>query len=162
MNSESAAEFARLRELIESVRVALLTTVDFDGSLHTRPVETLRVDADGTLWFFTDWHSPKADELRNDMRVSLGYAHPAKSTYVAITGSGHLQRDINKARELWTATQRAWYPGGVEDERLALLCVTIERAEYWLTPGRASYAFAALKALVTRKPASVGEDHKLS
>jgi hypothetical protein len=50
----------------------------------------------------------------------------------------------------------------VEDERLALLCVTIERAEYWLTPGRVSYAFAALKAMVTRQPTMVGEDHKLS
>jgi general stress protein 26 len=162
MDTRGRAEFEKLRELIESVQIALLTTIDLDGCLHTRPVETLRVEPDGTLWFFTDWHSPKANELRQDVRVSVGYAHPAKSTYVAVSGTGRLLRDTTKARELWTPTQRAWYPQGVEDERLALLCVTIERAEYWLTPGRVSYAFAALKAMVTRQPTMVGEDHKLS
>jgi hypothetical protein len=49
----------------------------------------------------------------------------------------------------------------MEDERLALLRATMERAEYWITPGRASYAVAALNAFVTGKPASVGEDRKL-
>jgi general stress protein 26 len=152
---------AKLKALIETVRIALLTTVDLDGSLHTRPVETLRCDSDGTLWFFTDHQSPKAHELARDMRVSLGYAEPAKRIYVAVAGYARILRDEALAAQLWTAGQRAWYPKGVGDEHLAILRVTPERAEYWETPGRASYLLAALAATVTGKPAAVGPGHKL-
>jgi general stress protein 26 len=155
-------DFARLRELILDIRVALLTTVDRDGRFHTRPVQTLEVEDDRTLWFFTDWSSPKVDELHHDMRVSLGYADPANNVYVAVTGSGRLMRDREKAKELWSIEQRAYYPQGPEDERLALLRVDIERGEYWIAPGRISYIVAAVTAVVTGAPAAiVGENRKI-
>ena len=111
----------KVGELIRAIRVAFLTTVDHDGRFHARPVQTLQVDADETLWFFTDWSSPKVGELHRDVRVSLGYADPAKNIYVAIGGVGTLLRDPRKASELWSVEQRAYYPQGPEDERLALL-----------------------------------------
>jgi general stress protein 26 len=152
---------AKLKELIESVRIGLLTTVDLDGSLHTRPVQTLRCDIDGTLWFFTDHLSPKAQELSHDMRVSVGYSEPSKGTYVVVAGHGRILRDQALARELWSFAQRAWYPKGVEDEHLSILRVALERAEYWETPGKASYVLAALTATLTGEPAVVGHDRKL-
>jgi general stress protein 26 len=155
-------DFAKVAELIREIRVALLTTVDPDGHLHTRPVQTLQVDADRSLWFFTDWSSPKVDELHHDVRVSLGYADPTKNLYVAVSGSGRLFRDIQRAKQLWSIEQRAYYPEGPADERLALLRVVIERAEYWIAPGRGSYLVAAVKAAVTGTPAGViGENRKI-
>jgi hypothetical protein len=59
------------------------------------------------------------------------------------------------AQELWQFEQRAYYPEGPGDERLGLLRVQIDRAEYWIAPGRPSYVFAALKAAVTGVPAGV-------
>jgi general stress protein 26 len=155
------AGLARLKELIESIRVGLLTTVDLDGSLHTRPIETLRCDDDGTLWFFTDRQSPKAHELARDMRVSVGYSEPAKNAYVVVTGHGRILRDEVLAAQLWEFAQRAWYPKGLADEHLSILCVTLERAEYWERPGRASCLLAALAATFTGKQAVVGRDQKL-
>jgi general stress protein 26 len=162
MSLSGPGDFAKLGELIRDIRVALLTTVDRDGGFHTRPVQTLQVEADRTLWFFTDWSSPKVDELQHDVRVSLGYADPAKNVYVAVSGSGSLLRDLQKAKQLWSIEQRAYYPAGPEDERLALLRVVIERAEYWIAPGRTSYLVAAATAAVTGIPASViGENRKI-
>lgn len=152
---------AKLRMLIESIRIGLLTTVGPDGSLHTRPVETLRCDGDGTLWFFTDHESAKAHELLHDRRVSVGYSEPSKKIYVAVMGRARILRDRALAAELWTVDQRAWYPDGLDDEHLSILRVAPERAEYWETPGRVSYVFAALTAAVTGKPATVGQDHEL-
>jgi general stress protein 26 len=155
-------DLSRLGQLIRDIRVGLLTTMDRGGRFHTRPVETLRVGADRTLWFFTDWSSPKADELQHDLRVSLGYADPTRHVYVAVTGSGSLFRDAQQAKQLWTLEQRAYYPNGPEDERLALLRVEIERAEYWIAPGRASYLLAAATAAVTGTPAGIiGENHRI-
>ena len=82
--------------------------------------------------------------------------------YVAVSGSGGLFRDNQKARQLWSIEQRAYYPEGPEDEHLALLRVLIERAEYWIAPGRTSYLVAAVAAAATGTPAGViGENHKL-
>jgi general stress protein 26 len=102
MSHSDPGDFARLGELIRDIRVALLTTIDRDGRFHTRPVQTLQVEADRTLWFFTDWSAPKVDELHHDARVSLGYADPEKNVYVAVSGSGSLLRDAQKAKQLWS------------------------------------------------------------
>lgn len=159
--SDGGAGLAKLKELVERIRVGLLTTVEVDGSLHTRPIETLRCDADGTLWFFTDHQSPKAHELSHDVRVSVGYSEPAKNIYVAVAGQARILRDRALAAQLWTASQRAWYPKGVDDEHLSILRVTLERAEYWERGGRASYLLAALAAAVTGRQAVIGQDQKL-
>ena len=150
-----SGDLATLGELIREIRVALLTTVDHHGDFHTRPVQTLQVETDRTLWFFTDWGSPKLDELHRDVRVSLGYVDRAKNVYVVVSGLGSLLRDIQKAKQLWSIEQRAYYPEGPGDERLALLRVRIERAEYWIAPGRTSYLVAAVTAAVTGTPAGV-------
>ena len=157
-----AGDLAELTRIIRDIRVALLTTVGREGQFHTRPVQTLKVEADATLWFFTDWTSPKVTELHHDVRVSLGYADLAKNVYVALSGEGSLFRDPQKAKELWSIEQRAYYPKGPDDERLALLRVAILHAEYWIAPGRTSYIIAAARAGVTGIPAGViGEDHKV-
>lgn len=155
-------DWANLGKLILDIRVALLTTVDLEGHFHTRPVQTLQLDGHDTLWFFTDWSSPKVDEMHRDVRVALGYADPRQHAYVAISGSSSLLRDAQKAKDLWGIEQRAYYPDGPEDRRLALLRVRIERAEYWIAPGPVSYLLAAAKATVTGVPATViGENQKL-
>lgn len=162
MTGANAGEMSRVRELIESIRFGFLTTVDLHGSFHARPVQTLGCEPDDTLWFFTDRGSGKVEELNRDIRVSLAYADPAAHAYVAVCGTGALLRDPRKARQLWSVEQRAYYPHGPEDERLLLLRVRIERAEYWLTPSRIAYLVAAAKAALSGVPAGIiGENHKI-
>jgi general stress protein 26 len=157
-----AGDFAKLGQLIREIGIALLTTLDRDGRFHTRPVQTLQVEDDQALWFFTDWTSPKVNELHHDMRVSVGYADPTRKVYAAVSGSGNLIRDSEKAKQLWSIEQRAYYPDGPEDQRLALLRVQIERAEYWIAPGLTSYLVAAATAAVTGKPAGIiGENQRV-
>ena len=160
--ARSAGDLTELTRIIREIRIGLLTTIDREGHFHTRPVQTLKIEADATLWFFTDWASPKVTELHRDIRVSLGYADPAKNVYVALSGEGGLVRDPQKAKEMWSIEQRAYYPKGPNDERLALLRVAMLHAEYWIAPGRTSYIIAAVRAGITGKPAGViGEDHKV-
>jgi general stress protein 26 len=162
MLQPGAGDFAKLGELIRDIRIALLTSVDAEGRFHARPVQTLEFEGNEVLWFFTDRASPKADELRHDVRVSLGYANPSKHTYVAVSGTASLIQDADKARKLWTVEQRAYYPDGPQDSRLALLRVQIERAEYWIAPGRLSYLLAAGRAALTGVPVAViGENRKM-
>lgn len=154
-------EGERLAGIIRRIRVALLTTVDRQGHLHTRPIQTLQVEG-RVIWFFTGWSSPKVGELDRDHRVSLGYADPGNRLYLAVSGVARLLRDAAKARELWTPEQRAYYPSGPSDPRLALLRVRIEYAEYWVAPGPVAHLIAAAKAAVTGRAREVlGENHRI-
>ena len=154
-------EADRLAGMIRKIRVALLTTVDLQGRFHTRPVQTLQIEG-RIIWFFTGWSSPKVGELDHDHRVSLGYADPGNGLYLAVSGVANLLRDAAKARKLWTAEQRAYYPAGPADRRLALLRVRIEHAEYWVAPGRVAHLVAAAKSAVTGRSVEViGKNHRI-
>ena len=49
----------KLYELIKDVKIAMMTTVDTDGTLHSRPMHNKEADEHGDLWFFTQIQSPK-------------------------------------------------------------------------------------------------------
>lgn len=148
-------EFSNLTKMIRDIQIALLTTVDREGHFHARPVQTLGIERDLSLWFFTDIRSEKAFELSRDVRLGLGYADPKTRSYVAVSGTGRMLRDANKARQLWTVEQRAYYPHGPEDEHLVLLRVRIEHAEYWVAGGKIAHLLAALRARMTGTPATI-------
>jgi general stress protein 26 len=161
MLSPSAA-LEKILKLIRDIRIALVTTADSDGHFHTRPLQTLEVEAAGVLWFFTDWNSPKAHELHHDRRVSVGYADPTSRRYVAVSGTAQLSRDAKQARKLWTPRQRAYFPHGYRDPRLALLRVQIEHAEYWIAPSGTAYTWAAVRAGLTGRAAEIlGENARI-
>lgn len=120
-----------LWERVEDVRVAMMTTVDVDGSLRSRPMWTQGDDFDGSLWFFISKEAPAAHALARDPRVGLAYAAPDKDLYVSVVGTGELVDDEAKARDLWNTFAEAWFPGGVDDPHLGLLRVDVKEAEYW-------------------------------
>ena len=151
--------FAEIAGVIQRVEVALLTTVDRDGRFHTRPLQTLGIESDRSLWFFTAAGSEKAHELLHDVRLSLAYADRRSGSYVAIAGTGRILHDPAKARLLWTMEQRAYYPRGADDERLALLCVRVERAECWIAPGKSVHLLAAIAARISGTPATIVGRH---
>jgi general stress protein 26 len=75
-----------------------------------------------------------------------------------------LIRDREKAKELWNPILKAWFPEGLEDPNLALLKVSVEKAEYWDTPsGKMVQAIGFVKALATGKryEADQGEHSKV-
>ena len=156
------SDVQKLGELLKGIRIAMFTTVDTDGSLHSRPMATMDQDFDGTLWFFTDATSAKVDEVRRDQHVNLSYANPEDQKYVSVSGRAMLVRDKAKMKELWSPIHKAWFPKGLDDPNIALLRVEVEKAEYWDSPSSAVVRmFGFAKAVVTGKPyGEEGTDHK--
>ncbi len=122
----------KLNKLIRGIRVAMLTTVDEDGTLRCRPMAALEHGSeDGVLWFVTSEASHKILEVENDRHVNVAYASPEDNRYVSVSGLCRLVRDRKKAAELWTPVLKAWFPEGVDSPDLALLRVEIALAEFW-------------------------------
>jgi general stress protein 26 len=150
-------------DLIKDIKVAMMTTVEADGSLRSRPMWTHDREFDGELWFFTREHSPKVGEVENDHHVSLAYSDPTRERYVSVSGRCRLVLDKEKARELWNPTLKAWFPEGLDDPELALLCVHVEKAEYWDTPSSRMVQLAGfVKATLTGTAYEPGDNQKLT
>lgn len=153
MQERSASEsLEKLAKLIGDVKVAMLTTVDDDGSLRSRPMMTQKAEFDGRLWFFTKSDSSKSSEIQREHRVNVSYSDPSSQVYVSVSGTARLLNDPDKIRELWTPAHRAWFPDGLEDPDLSLLRVDADKAEYWDAPSSMIVqAIGFTKAMLTGK-----------
>lgn len=153
----------KLSELIKDIKFAMLTTVEEDGALRSRPMATLKSEFDGNLWFFTKADAAKVDEVQQNQHVNISYAAPNEQKYVSVSGIAELVRDRHKIEELWNPLFKAWFPQGLEDPNIALLKVSVDQAEYWDSPSSAVVRLVGfVKAVVTGKPIeNIGEHEKI-
>lgn len=160
---ERKAAVAKLAEMIKDIKVAMLTTVDDDGSLRSRPMQTQNKAFDGQIWFFTYKDSAKSHNVEKDARVNVAYSEPDDDRYVSISGRASVVVDRAKAEELWSPVHKAWFPQGLEDPQLALIRVDVDHAEYWDTPSSSMVQlFGMAKALATGEPYRPGENQKVN
>ena len=149
---EGQSDIEKLRDLIKDVRVAMLTTVDEDGSLRSRPMATQEMELDGELWFFTGAGSPKVREVQREQHVNVSYANPDDQQYVSVSGTAQVVHDRAKAEERWNPILKAWFPKGLDDPDLALLRIRVEKAEYWDSPSSKMVQLVGfVKAVTTGK-----------
>ena len=147
-----ADDIKKMGEMIKDIRFAMLTTAMPDGTLRSRPMATQQAEFDGDLWFFTAASAPKVGEVQRERQVNVSYADAGSQRYVSVSGSAQLVRDRPKIEQLWNPIFRAWVPQGLEDPDLALLKVSVERAEYWDAPsGKLVQLYGFVKALATGK-----------
>ena len=133
----------------------MFTTVDIDGSLHSRPMATQEVEFDGDLWFFTRKSSGKIHSIFAEQQVNIAYSSPKSSTYVSVSGRAELVEDDKKIHDLWNPLYAAWFPKGLEDPDLILLKIKVESAEYWT-----SHSSAVVQLFGFAKAALTGQAYK--
>lgn len=161
--AENEADFQKLREMIKDIDFCMLTTVDENNDLHSRPMSlNSEVDQAGNLWFFTYGNSHKVSEVQRRPNCNASFADPDDHRYVSISGTAQLVRDKAKIQELWKPELKAWFPKGVDEPDIALLRLAVEKAEFWDSPGgTVAQVISFVSALVTGKSADWGENKKL-
>ena len=159
---QNTNEMQKLADLIGESQIAMLTTAEPNGPLRSRPLVTLQLDSESRLWFFISVTSPKTSEIAQNPEVNLSYSDPDKQDYISVSGAAEIVRDRQKMRELWTPWVEPYFPKGIDDPDLALLCVRIAQAEYWNAPEsnvERLYGFA--KAIATGDTKALGEHQKV-
>lgn len=151
-----------LGKLIDSIETAMLTTHAADGSLVSRPLQTLKIDANGEIIFFTAANSHKVDELTHDAEVNLAYADPSEHRYVSVRGRARMDRDEATIDELWSPVQKVFFPDGKGDPNLMVLRVRVHDANYWEAAGNfIARAFDFAKGMLDEQPADLGKEGHL-
>ncbi len=126
-----AAGQSKIAELVKDIHIAMMTTIAKDGTLSSRPMAVQNTPFDGTLWFLARSNSGKMEEIEHDSRVTLTFAEPKSSKYIAVKGKASVSQDHGKIRQLWNPMYKAWFPGGETDPQIAVVRVDVTEADYW-------------------------------
>ena len=157
-NDEAAKKF---KKLINDINVCMFITNNQKDE-HTRPMATIEVEENGTLWFFTDIRSIKVEEVSTQREVHLVYAHPGKESYIDVWGSAQVVTDKQSIKDKWSPIVKAWFPNGVDDPNIALLKVTPYNIYYWDAETGKMVSFLKIAAsAVTGKKLAEGAEGKL-
>ena len=160
-NTEDNENLEVIKKHIHGIRFAMLTNVQPDGSLTSKPMTTQEVDFDGNVWFFANRDSLEQLERQN-ANVNVAYSDPGRSVYVSMSGVAEVINDRNKIQELWNPVVEAYFPGGPEDPQVGLLCVQVTQAEYWDAPSsRIVRLFNLVKSVITGKAEDAGHHEKI-
>ena len=116
---------------------------------HTRPM-TAQLDGERSpIWFFTSKDSTIVQNLGKGNRAVATFASKGHDLFATIHGSISGDHDRATIDRLWNPFVAAWFEGGKEDPKLALLRLDAERAEIWLD---GSSLIAGIKMLFGADP----------
>lgn len=162
-NLQSKEALEKFKKLVQDVNICMFITNNRDDAeTHTRPMATVDVEDNGTLWFYTDIRSIKVDEVSSDQDVHLVYAHPGKDSYLDVWGTASVVTDREKIKEKWTPMVKVYFANGADDPNLALLNVQPQHCYYWDTEtGKMVYFLKAAASVVTGKRLAEGAEGKL-
>jgi general stress protein 26 len=121
----------KLYDMARDVRIAMMTTIETDGSLHVRPMGNREADESGNFWFYAAKDESVARNIAANPQVALGFSDPHANSYVTISGTATLVDDQALIEEKWTPYLEAWFPKGKTDPNIVLVKVDPVRGEYW-------------------------------
>jgi general stress protein 26 len=116
---------------------------------HARPMTAQTEGARGPIWFFTAKDNAIVQKLAKGNRAIATFTSKEHDLFATIHGQISLDNDRATIERLWNRFIAAWYEGGKDDPKLALLRLDAERAEIWLD---ASSLVAGIKLLLGVDP----------
>jgi general stress protein 26 len=154
-----------LYDLIEGIEIAMLTTIEGDGSLTARPMATQKRREGVDLWFMTSADTHKANVLRQHPEVNVAYYNNKSREWVSVSGTASLSRDRGLIHQLYQKDWKAWLgdeggerDGGPDDPRILIIEIEAQGATYMKsdTP-RVIALFKVMKALATGARVELGD-----
>jgi general stress protein 26 len=139
---------AKVAGLIKGIRVAMLTSIDPQGRLVSRPMATQDVEFDGDVWFIAERSAEHTLNLRSRPQVNVAFA--GSSSWVSLAGTAEVVDDPARLEEYWNTFTDAWMEGGPDNPENILIHVHADTAEYWDSPGsKVTQVVNLVKAKVT-------------
>ena len=119
---------------------------------HARPM-TAQVDGErGPIWFFTAKDTEIVQRLNEGNCAIATFSSKEHDLFATVHGSLQLDNDRRNIDRLWNGFVAAWFEGGKEDPKLALLRLDAERAEIWLDGSSLVAESSCCSASIRRNP----------
>lgn len=145
----------KLWKALRSDRTVMLGINGVDES-HTRPMTAQFEHERGPIWFFTSKDNALVQTLgAEEARAVATFASKGHDLFATIHGDLSVNTDRAVVDRLWNRYVAAWFEGGKDDPKLALLRLDAENAEVWLD---ASSVIAGVKLLLGADPKKSYQD----
>jgi general stress protein 26 len=170
MAEHTGDKVGKLRQLIEDIKVAMMTTRRPDGRLVSRPMAVQEETAPGAdFWFVTARDSEKVAELQFDPNLNLGFYKDRTREWVSVSGVAGLTDDRALIHRLYREDWKTWFGqegdarhGTPDDPRMLLIGVRALSAHFMtLEKPQPVVLFEMLKARLTGEAAEMGETQTL-
>jgi general stress protein 26 len=164
------AELKKFYELVEDIKIAMMTTRRPDGHLESRAMANQKRADGADLWFVTSDDSAKLRDLEYDPHVNLAYYKPNSYEWVSVSGVARLSRDRTKIAELYEPDWKGWFgseggerDGTADDPRIVLIAVDVHAAVFLeVDKPKPVVLFELMKGWLTGERAEPGQTHQLT
>ena len=116
---------------------------------HARPMTAQAEGDQGPIWFFASTDNDLVTNLAKGHRAIATFVDKGHDLFATVHGDLSIDHDRPTIDRLWNPFVAAWYEGGKDDPKLALLRLDPDKTEIWLNE---SSVFAGLKMLLGRDP----------
>jgi len=123
-----------LQSLIKDIPIAMLTTRNRSGALHSRPMVTHEQDNDQIIWFFSEEKTQKNDDITDFSQVNIAYGDSVGHRYISICGQAEKITNRDLIKKHWRPHYMKWFPQGPDNPNLILLKITPDHISYWISP----------------------------
>ncbi|MEU7136266.1 pyridoxamine 5'-phosphate oxidase family protein [Streptomyces sp. NPDC046261] len=96
---------------------------------HTRLVEHVGVDDDGSVWIGTSPRSRKAAHVAERPQVTYAIEDRAAGAYVVLCGQAHVEDGLHERLTHWKDAFAAFFPEGPDGDDYVVLRLRPERIE---------------------------------
>ncbi|HSJ42797.1 MAG TPA: pyridoxamine 5'-phosphate oxidase family protein [Xanthobacteraceae bacterium] len=163
-------ELQKFYELIDDIKIAMMTTRRPDGHLESRAMANQKRAAGADLWFVTSEGSAKLRDIDHDPHVNLAYYKENSYEWVSASGIATLSRDRAKIAELYAPDWKGWFGqegdprhGTAEDPRIVLIGIDVHAAVFLeVNKPKPIVLFELVKGWVTGERVEPGQTHALT
>lgn len=139
---------AKFWKALESDRTLMLGLDDVENG-HARPMTAQFENNRSPIWFFASTDNELVKSLPRGDRAFATFASKGHDLFATLHGRLSLDNDPATIDRFWNRYVAAWFEGGKDDPKLALLRLDAVHAEIWLDE---SSLLAGIKLLLGADP----------
>ncbi|MFP4346166.1 MAG: pyridoxamine 5'-phosphate oxidase family protein [Anaerolineales bacterium] len=139
------------RNTMEAAGFCFLVSQGSSGSANARLMQPFALTADWVVWCGASPSSRKVAEVRENERVTLGYAYAPEGAYVTLLGQAQIVTNPALRRRYWRESFAEFWPEGPEGENYVLIKFVPDRIELMnIAQGVAPEPFGLCPAVLER------------
>lgn len=123
-------DVACIQKIIDIGDVAMLVSRSGRGVLKSRPMETVGINNEGDIYFFTTLFSELMRELTENSQVNLSFTKK-DDNFISVSGVTQVIKNKTDLVRFWNSRYEQWIPDGLDNPSIILLKVSLVSAEHW-------------------------------
>lgn len=146
-------------KMMDDIGICMLVTWDGERQ-RARPMAAMPRHEEHAIYFLTDVHSIKDDQIERFPIVTVTFADKSANDYVVVTGEAEASNDRAKIKDLWSPMAKAWWDSP-DDPDIRLIVLRPDDAEAWDSPGGVVAKVKMLTAAMSDGTPDMGDNAKV-